>query len=229
MSDDAARSSKRIAILVEEDFEDRELPLLLDLLRDAGLRVAVVGPVAGSEYRGKRQEATVKSDLAAGKARISDFDMVVVPGGYAPDRIRMRHAMVDLVRDCYDTGKPVVTIDRGVQLLITINALRGRTATCWPSIAIDVKNAGGRYVESAVRRRRPRHHRPQVGRRPRPHGRHRPRARRRARLIHNPPPHYGIFSSMSCPTHELFFAVSRRNAAYATVNSTPYSRMTACT
>ena len=147
MSDDGPLSSKRIAILVEEDFEDRELPLLLDLLRNAGLHLTVVGPLADTEYRGKRQEATVRSELAAGKAKIANFDMVVVPGGYAPDRIRMRHAMVDLVRDCYDTGKPIVTIDRGAQLLITINALRGRTVTCWPSIAIDVKNAGGRYVD----------------------------------------------------------------------------------
>ena len=62
----------------------------------------------------------------------------------------MRHAMVDLVRDAIESGKPVATIDRGAQLLITVNALRGRTATCWPSIAIDVKNAGGKYVDRPV-------------------------------------------------------------------------------
>ena len=147
MSDHAALSTKRIAILVEEDFEDRELPLLLELLRETPLQITVVGPIAGTTYKGKRQEATVTADLAAGKARAKDFDMVVVPGGYAPDRIRMRHAMVDLIRDTYDAGKPLVTIDRGAQLLITINAVRGRTITCWPSIAIDIKNAGGRYVD----------------------------------------------------------------------------------
>ncbi len=141
---------KRVALLVEEDFEDRELPVLIASLRAAGLHVTVLGPVAGNEYRGKRGEAVVTADAAAGKARIKDFDIVVVPGGYAPDRIRMRHAMVDLVRDALDTGKPVATIDRGAQLLITVNALRGRTATCWPSIAIDVKNAGGMYVDRPV-------------------------------------------------------------------------------
>jgi protease I len=135
---------------VEEDFEDRELPLLLELLRATGLGVTVVGPMAGTDYRGKRLEATVRSDIAAGAARIKDFDIVVVPGGYAPDRIRLRHAMVDLVRDALDTGKPVAAIDRGPQLLISVNALRGRTATCWPSIAIDVKNAGGKYVDRPV-------------------------------------------------------------------------------
>jgi len=150
MTDQAPLSAKRVAILVEEDFEDRELPRLLELLRATGATVTVVGPVANVEYRGKRLEAVVRSDVSAGTVTIKDFDLVVVPGGYAPDRIRMRHAMVDLVRDALDTGKPVATIDRGAQLLITVNALRGRTATCWPSIAIDVKNAGGKYVDRPV-------------------------------------------------------------------------------
>jgi len=150
MADQAPLSSKRVAILVEEDFEDRELPQLIDLLRSTGHHVTIVGPVADAEYRGKRLEATVRSEASASKVKIRDFDIVVVPGGYAPDKIRMRHAMVDLVRDALDSGKHVATIDRGAQLLITVNALRGRTATCWPSIAIDVKNAGGKYVDRPV-------------------------------------------------------------------------------
>ena len=132
MSAELQISAKRAAILIEEDFEDRELPRLLELLRSSGLSVTVVGPAAGGEYRGKRSEATLRSDIAASAARIKDFDIVVVPGGYAPDRIRLRHAMVDLVRDAIEAGKPVAAIDRGPQLLITVNALRGRTATCWP-------------------------------------------------------------------------------------------------
>ena len=52
--------------------------------------------------------------------------------------------------ECYDAGKPIAAVCHGPQLLITVNALRGRTATCWPSIAIDVKNAGGMYVDRPV-------------------------------------------------------------------------------
>ena len=72
------------------------------------------------------------------------------PTWYAPDRMRLRHAMVDLVRDCMAAGKPVAAICHGPQLLISAGALRGRTLTCWPSIAIDVKNAGGLYVDKPV-------------------------------------------------------------------------------
>jgi protease I len=144
------QAAKRAAVLIEEDFEDRELPLLVASMRAAGLAVTIVGPAADTEYRGKRGDAIVASEMAAGKARIKDFDIVVIPGGYAPDRIRMRHAMVDLVRDALEAGKPVAAIDHGPQVLITVNALRGRTATCWPSIAIDIKNAGGMYVDRPV-------------------------------------------------------------------------------
>jgi protease I len=150
MTDGSAVSGKRVAMLIEEEYEDREVTGPLEALRAAGVTVIVVGPVAGAEYRGKRGEAVVKSDIAAGAAKIKDFDAVVIPGGHAPDKMRMRHAMVDLVRDAMEAGKPVAAICHGPQVLISANALRGRTLTCWPSIAIDVKNAGGLYVDKPV-------------------------------------------------------------------------------
>jgi len=142
-------AGKRVAMLVEDEFEDRELTGPLEALRAAGADVKLVGPNAGAEYRGKRGH-TVAADLAAGAARVDDFAALVIPGGHAPDRMRMRHAMVDLTRDFNERGKLVAAICHGPQLLISANALRGRTITCWPSIAIDVKNAGGLYVDKPV-------------------------------------------------------------------------------
>lgn len=149
MSDRAA-SGKRVAMLVENGFEDRELTGPLEALRAAGVIVTVVGPVAGAEYKGKRGGALITADISAGAAKAKDFDAVVIPGGHAPDKMRMRHAMVDLVRDTMEAGKPVAAICHGPQVLISANSLRGRTLTCWPSIAIDVKNAGGLYVDKPV-------------------------------------------------------------------------------
>lgn len=142
-------AGRRVAILVEDEFEDRELSGPAEILRRAGVDVVLVGPTAGAQYRGKKGEL-VTADLAAGRARARDFDALVIPGGHAPDRMRMRHAMVDLTRDMVAAGKPVAAICHGPQLLISVNALRGRTVTCWPSIAIDVKNAGGLYVDRPV-------------------------------------------------------------------------------
>ncbi len=150
MTGSTVLAGKRIAILVEDDFEDRELTGPLEDLRAAGATVVVVGPTAGAEFRGKRGEAVVRADIAAGAARAADFDALVIPGGHAPDKMRMRHAMVDLARDMMHARKPVAAICHGPQLLISAIALRGRTLTCWPSIAIDVKNAGGMYVDKPV-------------------------------------------------------------------------------
>ncbi len=146
----SAGTPRRVALLVEDDFEDRELTEPLDALRAAGAEVVVIGPAAGQQFRGKRGQAVVSADMAAGTARMKDFDALVIPGGYAPDKMRMRHAMVDLARDAMAAGKPVAAICHGPQLLISANALRGRTLTCWPSIAVDVKNAGGLYVDRPV-------------------------------------------------------------------------------
>ena len=145
-----ALSSRRVTILVEDEFEDLELTGPLETLRAAGVVVTIAGPVAGAQYRGKRGEAVVTSDVAAGSVKVGDLDALVIPGGHAPDKMRMRHAMVDLARDTMAAGKPVAAICHGPQLLISANALRGRTLTCWPSIAIDVKNAGGMYVDKPV-------------------------------------------------------------------------------
>jgi len=150
MTNHAELTGKRVAMLVEDEFEDRELTGPLDALRAAGVVVTLVGPVAGAEYKGKRGQAVVSSDIAAGSAKADAFDALVIPGGHAPDKMRMRHAMVDLARDVMAAGKPVAAICHGPQVLISANVLRGRTLTCWPSIAIDVKNAGGLYVDKPV-------------------------------------------------------------------------------
>src|SRR2546428_14173674 len=95
MSDPAVLSGKRVALLVEEGFEDRELTGPLDALRDAGATVTLVGATANTEYRGKRGQAVVTSDLAAGAARLTDFDALASSRGAPPGKIRQRPRRVD--------------------------------------------------------------------------------------------------------------------------------------
>lgn len=141
--------NKRIAMLIENSFDDEELLGPLERLRVAGATVEIVGPTAPTEYTGIGG-LKVTSTLSASKAKANEFDAIVIPGGWAPDRIRMRHLLVDLVREMYEQGKPVATICHGAQVLISAKALKNRMVTCWPSIAIDVKNAGGLYVDKPV-------------------------------------------------------------------------------
>ena len=139
-----------VAVLVEEGFEDQELTGSAGALAAAGLDIVVVGPFADRSYSGRRGIATITSQLGAGAARGRTFAAIVIPGGYAPDRIRMRHGMVDMVRDAVAAGRPVAAIGHGAQVLISASAVFGRTLTAWPSIAIDLKNAGGLYVDRPV-------------------------------------------------------------------------------
>ena len=150
MPDSAVLAGKRIALLVEQDFEDSELTGPRDALRSAGATVVVVGPTAGSEFKGKKLGTIVVSELAAGSASMRDFDALVIPGGYAPDKMRMRHAMVDLTREAMDAQKPVAAICHGPWTLIEADAVRGHTITSWPSLKTDLKNAGASWVDKEV-------------------------------------------------------------------------------
>ena len=141
---------KRVAILVEQDFEDSELTEPLKAMKDAGAKVTVVGSGSQTSYRGKRGKATIKADFTADKVSAEDFDAVIVPGGYAPDKMRLHQPMVDLVRKAHDSGKVVAAICHGPQLLISADIVRGRRVTSWPSVAVDLVNAGANWVDEPL-------------------------------------------------------------------------------
>ena len=143
-------AGKRVAILVEDEFEDRELTGPLEALRAAGAKVTIVGPAAGAEFKGKRGQAIVTSDVAAGSVRMKDFDALVIPGGHAPDKMRMRHAMVDLAREAMEAGKPVAAICHGPQLLLTADEYKNHKMTAWKTIQGDLKKAGANVVDQEV-------------------------------------------------------------------------------
>jgi protease I len=141
---------KRIAILVEEDFEDSELMEPLRAMKDGGARVVIVGSGSKQSYKGKRGSATIAVDTTADKVKPEDFDAIIVPGGYAPDKMRLYQPMVDLVREAHDKGKIIAAICHGPQLLISADVVSGHRMTSWPSVAVDLKNAGAIWVDEPV-------------------------------------------------------------------------------
>lgn len=149
MTDSTPLRGRRVVILVEHDYDHVDLDAARTALAVTGATVQIVGPIQGQVYR-SRDGQQITADAAASTVRAADVDAVVIPGGYAADKIRLRHAMVDLVRDAVEAGKPVAAIDHGPSVLINAKALSGRMITCWPSIAVDAKNAGARYVDRPV-------------------------------------------------------------------------------
>ena len=140
----------RVAFVADDQFEDSELRVPWDRLRSAGHEVVLVGLEAGKRIQGKKQKETFTTDVAAKDARAEEFDAVVVPGGYSPDRIRTSIDMVRLVRGMFTAGKPVAAVCHGPWLLVEADALDGRTVTSWPSLKTDLINAGARWVDRPV-------------------------------------------------------------------------------
>lgn len=141
---------KRIAILVEEGFEDSELIEPIRAMRNAGAKVVIVGTSSKGSYKGKRGKAIVTADATADKIEAEDYDAIIIPGGYAPDKMRLHKPMIDLIRKAHNLGKVIAAICHGPQLLISADILRDRRVTSWPSIEKDLKNAGANWVDEAV-------------------------------------------------------------------------------
>ncbi len=140
----------RVAVLIEEGFEDSELTEPIKALKDAGAKVVVVGSGSQESYQSKRKKTQIKPNVNADEVSAPDFDAVIIPGGYAPDKMRLHQPMIDLVREAYQSGKIVAAICHGPQLLISANIVKGLRVTSWPSVAVDLRNAGAQWVDEPV-------------------------------------------------------------------------------
>lgn len=139
-----------VAFVLAEDFEDSEFRIPYDRLKQAGHRVSVLGGHAGQMVRGKKGKEVVAIEAAAKDHKASEFDALVIPGGYSPDHLRTEPAVVELVRAVARAGKPVAAVCHGPSLLIEAELVRGKTVTSWPSIRTDLQNAGANWVDQQV-------------------------------------------------------------------------------
>lgn len=142
-------TGKRVAVLVEQLYQEMEVWYPVYRLREAGCVVELVGPEAGKTYVSKLGYPA-KATLSAKDAKGDDFAAVVIPGGFSPDYIRRNADLLRLVREVYAAGKPVAAICHGPWVLCSTTALKGRRVTCFHSIKDDVTNAGGTYVDEEV-------------------------------------------------------------------------------
>ncbi|HEX6196170.1 MAG TPA: type 1 glutamine amidotransferase domain-containing protein [Jiangellaceae bacterium] len=139
----------RIAFIVDDMFEDAEFTDPYDKVRKAGHHAVIVGLTAGKEITGKNgAKATV--ELASSEADAEEFDALVIPGGYSPDKIRTDENLVTLTQRMFAAGKPVAAICHAPWMLAEADILRGRTITSYPSVKTDVKNAGATWIDKEV-------------------------------------------------------------------------------
>jgi protease I len=139
-------TDRRIAVLLEEGFEDLEFWVTVMRLREEGAKVVIVGAVAGKTVRGKNAlQAT--SDVAATDVTAAAFDAVVVPGGWAPDKLRRYPEVTGLVRTAADAGKIVGMICHAGLVGISAGIVKDHRATGSLGIKDDLVNAGATWVD----------------------------------------------------------------------------------
>ena len=141
---------KRIAFFVEEGFEDLEFWAVYIRLREEGARIMIVAPKAHTSYRSKNGGLTATSEVAADDIAADDVDAIVVPGGWAPDKLRRYDGVKRLVRDVYGQGKIVGMICHAGWVGISAGIVKGHRATGSIAIKDDLENAGATWVDAAA-------------------------------------------------------------------------------
>lgn len=142
-------AGKTVVILVEDLYNDFEFWIPYYRLREEDIKVVVAGPAKGGVYKSKVGLAA-KADAAFGDLKPAEVDGIVVPGGYAPDRIRRDLAALALVREVFEQGKPVAHICHAGWVLISAGILKGRKTTSFSAIKDDMVNAGAEWVDAPV-------------------------------------------------------------------------------
>jgi len=139
---------KKIAILVEDSYEDLELWYPYYRLLEEGADVKLIGPEA-KVYQSKHGYPA-EADLSAEEAKAGDFQGIIVPGGYAPDKLRRYPKILDLVRGIFEKGGIVASICHGPWVLISANIMKGKKTTGVISLKDDLVNAGAIYLDKEV-------------------------------------------------------------------------------
>jgi len=139
----------RVALILDELFEDSEFQVPYDRVRDAGHEAVIVGLEAGKKVTGK-QGAPVTIERGIDEVGADQFDALVIPGGYSPDKIRTSPGMVALTRDMHQALKPVAAICHAGWMLAEAGIIRGKTVTSYHSIKTDLRNAGADWVDQEL-------------------------------------------------------------------------------
>jgi protease I len=146
---DQPLEGKRAAMIIGPLFEDVEATYPLYRLREAGAQVAILGVRANEALKGKKGEE-LTTERAASEASADDFDLLVLPGGYGPDKVRTDAGVKRLVQDMDRRGKPIGFICHAGWIPASAGILAGRRVTSWATIADDLSNAGALWEDAEV-------------------------------------------------------------------------------
>ena len=142
-------SPKKVAVLVEDNVHDLEFWYPYHRLAEAGFTPVIMGPESGKKYTGK-MGSVIEAAVSAADMDPKDTAGVVIPGGWAPDRLRTHKSIVDFVRNVYEAGGVVAAICHGGSDLVSAGIDKGERVTSYVSIKDDLVLAGAEWIDEAV-------------------------------------------------------------------------------
>ncbi len=140
---------KKIAVVLTDMFEDVEYTEPAKAFKEAGHELTVIEKEQGKTVKGKN-DTSVSVDAGIDHVKPDDFDALLIPGGFSPDTLRADDRFVNFTKKFMDDKKPVFAICHGPQLLINAETLKGRDATGFKSVQIDIRNAGANLHDEEV-------------------------------------------------------------------------------
>jgi deglycase len=146
-------NNKKVAILVADGFEQVEMTEPRKALQQAGAKTEIVSPSEGKVkgWQTKNWGDEFPVDVPLAQADASKYDALLLPGGVMnPDKLRRNEKAQQFVRAFFEAGKPVAAICHGPWMLIDAGVARGRKLTSWPSLQMDLKNAGAEWADREV-------------------------------------------------------------------------------
>ncbi|MFD2044653.1 type 1 glutamine amidotransferase domain-containing protein [Ornithinibacillus salinisoli] len=140
----------RVAFLLASGFEDSEMKNPYEAIKAAGHETVVLGNEKGVVCEGKKKTVTYKTEEKAEDVDPNEFDAVIIPGGGAPEILRVNQGTVDFVKGLNKKSKVIAGICHGPQVMISADILRGKELTCYIGIRDDVINSGGIFRDEEV-------------------------------------------------------------------------------
>ena len=144
-----ALEGKKVLIFVQDEYEDLELQYPPIRMLEAGAEVTVAGPEAGKSYSGKHGYPC-KADKSFKDVNADQFDLLIIPGGYAPDKLRRDPKVLEITRKFHEQGKPIAFICHAGWVPISAKSIKGVKCTSYSSIKDDMINAGANWVDESV-------------------------------------------------------------------------------
>lgn len=136
-------------MFVANEYEDLELQYPKIRMREAGAQVTIAGPEAKQTYKGKHGYPC-QSDISFNDVNVNDFDALIIPGGYAPDKIRALPKVIEITRKFHEQEKLIAFICHAGWIPVSAKILKGVKCTSYFTIKDDMINAGANWVDEAV-------------------------------------------------------------------------------